>query len=390
MSLCVMLVDDEPEMLNGMSMALRPSGWKVVCAADAPAALALLQELPSIGVMVTDIGLPGRDGLSLLRDAMAQRADEAEALAVVMITGQSGLAPARAAMRGGAVEFLAKPFRASELLTAVGHAMNLALARRAEAGRAAREREALAAAEARAAGLLAQLGQMMVSAGSGAALWPGAPGHRVEVLAHALLTPLVPVLGYAELIRDFDLPPDEVRRHVTAIAAGALELHSAISRLLDYDTLMTSLPAERTAFDAAELLEGLGAVAAARGVRWEQRCAAGLQIRGDRQLLQQALRELIANAVAATPSGGTVSLTLGRQAERVRLEVADTGAGLPDIVLHGPPLPFRSVEPVLNRGSTRLGLGLAVAAQVAALHGGRLELARRPEGGSVASLVLPP
>jgi DNA-binding NtrC family response regulator len=142
----VMLVEDDPILRETMAMALDVTGWPVFPAADGRTALALLRAHPEVAVMVSDIGLPDIDGLNLLQQATALRQDETLALAVVMITGQSGLAPARAAMRGGAVEFLAKPFRLDEFINAARHAMSLAMSRRGEAARRARQRGGAAAA----------------------------------------------------------------------------------------------------------------------------------------------------------------------------------------------------------------------------------------------------
>lgn len=103
-------------------------------------------------------------------------------------------------------------------------------------------------------------------------------------------------------------------------------------------------------------------------------------------LLRRALRNLIDNAVAY---GGGASVAVEERPGEIELRVEDSGPGIPAERLEEVLEPFRRLDPSRNRDSGGAGLGLAIARAVAQAHGGRLELANRPEGGLRASLTLP-
>ncbi len=387
----LLLVDDEPDMLEALADTLGAAGIQVVTAGDAQAALAHLRANPNITAMVTDLRLPGMDGLTLLRQAMTERQDDTVALEAVVITGHAALAAATQAMRDGAVDFLTKPFGTAEIINAARMAMDRATQRRARACRQQRQALALASAEADTAALRERLTALL--AGNGMV----APGHstdRATVLAHALRTPLVPVLGYAELLQQPDLPAEEVHNFAQAIAEGARGLLTNINRLLDFDALQRPDAEVRPQALAAQsvltqaLTEQVDA-AAMRQLTLLQFLPQAFTLQADPTLLALALRELLDNAVQASPAGGAVTLGATQQAGHVLLTVTDQGPGLPEALLTATHLPFATTEPVNLRHSTRLSLGLAMADRIAHLHGGAL-LLRRPEaGGTEATLRLP-
>jgi signal transduction histidine kinase len=128
---------------------------------------------------------------------------------------------------------------------------------------------------------------------------------------------------------------------------------------------------------AADVLVGeLADLYAARaeelGVRLEARVVPGLQLRGHRQLLAQAVANLIENALKFTPAGGHIEVALDQDAGRALLAVADSGPGIPAAERERAMAPFVRLGDGAGRDGT--GLGLSLAAAVARLHGGTLRL----------------
>ena len=113
----VLLVDDEPDFLQGLGMVLEQGGFEVLAAAGADAAREILRRRPDLALAVLDVGLPDGSGYDLCRDARAS-VDRVD-LPVLMISGQGELQSAVQSLFAGARDLLPKPFGPHEFLTAV-------------------------------------------------------------------------------------------------------------------------------------------------------------------------------------------------------------------------------------------------------------------------------
>lgn len=114
----VILVDDEPHVRAACSQALALAGLATKCFASAEAALERI-DAGWAGVVVTDIKMPGMDGLGFLRRTLEIDRD----LPVILVTGHGDIPMAIGAIRAGAHEFLEKPFASETLVDAVRRAL---------------------------------------------------------------------------------------------------------------------------------------------------------------------------------------------------------------------------------------------------------------------------
>ncbi len=114
----ILIVDDEPEIAAELATLIARTGLAVVEAHDVTAAINIFAEDPKIGVVVTDIRMPRRSGIEFVRGlrAIGNRGRMAR---IIFCTGYADVAVTVEALRLGAVEFLAKPVEAAELLAAV-------------------------------------------------------------------------------------------------------------------------------------------------------------------------------------------------------------------------------------------------------------------------------
>jgi signal transduction histidine kinase len=106
-------------------------------------------------------------------------------------------------------------------------------------------------------------------------------------------------------------------------------------------------------------------------------------VSGDADRLQQVVLNLLDNALRAAPAGSAVRVSVGPSGEEVFLTVADDGPGVPAEV------EGRAFEPYVRGPGGGAGLGLAIARDIVAAHGGRTWLRNRPEGGAEAGVALP-
>ena len=124
-----------------------------------------------------------------------------------------------------------------------------------------------------------------------------------------------------------------------------------------------------------------------RGLRFAFDLPQHCPVRGDRFLLQQALSNLLQNAVDFSPDGGTIHVALHGEGKQVRCSVQDEGPGLPDYAEQRVFEKFFSLQrPRTSQKSTGLGLNFVV--QIAHLHGGDIRLSNRSDGGCNAVLTL--
>lgn len=104
---------------------------------------------------------------------------------------------------------------------------------------------------------------------------------------------------------------------------------------------------------------------------------------GDPQLLERAVRNLLHNAVQASPPGEPVTVEVVEDDGHLVLRVCDRGRGVPEEIRES------LFDPFVSGRADGVGLGLALARRIVLLHGGELDLAGRPGGGTVARMRLP-
>ena len=125
------------------------------------------------------------------------------------------------------------------------------------------------------------------------------------------------------------------------------------------------------------------------GISLKTVVAPGIRVLGDTQHLQLLIRNLLDNALRYTPSGGQVSLTLGAQDGQARIEVEDTGMGIPLQAQSRVFERFYRVDADRARLSGGTGLGLSIVKNIAESHGGTVSVSSELDEGSTFTVRLP-
>src|ERR1700742_5058698 len=120
----IFVVDDDPAVRDTLSLVLTAGGYKVVSFADGAALLAVARDKTPSAILL-DVHIPGKSGLDLLKELHG----EDYPAPIFMISGQGDIAMAVSAIKSGAIDFIEKPFRGSEIVTRVREAVE-AYARR--------------------------------------------------------------------------------------------------------------------------------------------------------------------------------------------------------------------------------------------------------------------
>jgi signal transduction histidine kinase len=214
-----------------------------------------------------------------------------------------------------------------------------------------------------------------------------------NAIAHDLRTPLAETRARLEgLLRQ----PARTDVSLDGIAAAIADIDqligvfNALLRLAELDTGLrragfAQVDVAALVEDAAELY---GPAAEAKGLGLDSHAEAGLILNGDRQLLAQAIGNLLDNAIKYSLAGGIVTLNAVRETDgRITIVVADTGPGIPEDERGRATQRFYRGDS--SRHAEGVGLGLSLVEAVARLHGGDLRLdGNNP--GLRAILALPP
>jgi signal transduction histidine kinase len=217
-------------------------------------------------------------------------------------------------------------------------------------------------------------------------------------VSHELSTPLAAIRGYVETLqmRDLALDVETERRYLGIIHEEAERLEHIIGDLLDLARLEAGGGAfKNEEVSVAQLFGRLharhGRTLEERGVTLETSGADVVpHLRGDANRLEQALQNLVANAIPQTPEGGRIRVWAERAEDAVRLIVEDTGPGIaPE---HLPHVFDRFYKADSSRAGTSVpsgsGLGLSIVQAIAVRHGGAVTAANAPGGGARFEVVL--
>ncbi|WP_173981408.1 stimulus-sensing domain-containing protein [Magnetospirillum sp. SS-4] len=214
-------------------------------------------------------------------------------------------------------------------------------------------------------------------------------------VAHEIKNPLTSLRSAVETVARIE-NPEQQRRLMAIILDDVGRLNRLISDISDASRIDAEMSRIETApVSMAAMLNALAevhsGVAETEAVVFAVELPDGdpLEVPGLESRLVQVLRNLIANAVSFSPSGGTIRLRAGRIPSGVRVEVEDDGPGIPANKLESIFERFYSERPSGEKFGTHSGLGLSISRQIVEAHGGSLRAENRPEGGAVFILDLP-
>ncbi len=221
-------------------------------------------------------------------------------------------------------------------------------------------------------------------------------------IAHDLRTPVNNIRGEAEVALARARTVDEYRDVLESSLEEAVRLSELIGDLLFLARAESpQKDLQRQKVDVGELLgtvrDYYDATAADGGVTLavanqdgpvnsEPIRADPITAELDRSLMLRAVSNLVANAIAHTPPGGTVTMAAAADREAIRIDISDTGAGIPAEALPRVFDRFFRVDPSRSQASGGTGLGLAIVESIMILHGGTAEIASELGRGTTVTL----
>jgi signal transduction histidine kinase len=368
-------VDDEPKVAQSVSAVLRQAGYDVDLASTARTALDALAAR-SYDVVLTELALAEANGTNLLNEVRRRW----PTTGCVVLTGYASLESAVAALRHGAYDYLVKPCVAEDLQQTVARAVSQ---RRLTLLAGQRERELrelndqleervrLRTAE------LTEANRRLKEANE-------TKDRFLATLSHELRTPLTPLRAGLDLLKEQAGPA--VRQTVDAMERSLAQETRLIDDLLDIARIRAGkLAIVKKGVDLAVCLKA--AVDMIRPKAQAKDQTIGLDLRSsfprllaDPVRLQQVVANLLDNAVKFSPAGGRVCVEAWLEGGAAHVRVTDSGPGIaPEFLPHAFE-PFRQADSSSRRQHGGLGLGLAIAHQLVALHRGELTAANASPG----------
>lgn len=212
-----------------------------------------------------------------------------------------------------------------------------------------------------------------------------AVGELAASVAHEIRNPLTGMRSLAQRMAEESLEPERLRRYASIVVEEASRLDRIVTSLLSLARRGTLGAWSGEPTRLAGLFDDLLLLTSARAAR------AGVTVRAERttivapaprEALAQALLNLLLNALAHTPRGGTVTLS-ANGGDRVTISVRDSGPGVP------PAERSRIFEPFYTASVDGTGLGLSVVRRIARELGWELEVDDAPGGGAEFRIRLP-
>lgn len=378
----ILIVDDNAAIHRALELLVRALGFSDVRSANTGAEALSLFAAKWPSLVLLDIGLPDLDGYAVARRIRALPGGNETML--VALSGYGQPDDRREAAASGFDEHLVKPCRLDDLTRVLNHP-RLKSPTRAAASQQPGSNPS---------GQGATASHSAPSCDSGAEAASAATiGRLLREFVHDARTAAFPLQIHQHLLeRSVEPPAQETAVLLQEYLAHCETLYAGLRRaglLLrdEFDPHFGSVAlldvAEGAVREAGARMEGRAIRIASSGALDNAR------LRADREMLVQALLELIDNAVQASPDGAEILIDTSCEDGRIAISVCDSGPGIPPDQIATLPQPFERLCGKLEPLRGHIGVGLAITDRIAQLHGGRLRLENRQPHGCRVTLELP-
>ncbi|MGO9013412.1 MAG: response regulator [Dissulfurispiraceae bacterium] len=356
----ILIADDEPLVLDSVSLLLAQYGYRIVACSSATEAIEKFKE-NNVDVVLTDIKMPVVSGIDLLDNIISLSPDTP----VILMTAFADIATTIDAIKKRAFDFIIKPYQVDQLLYSIEKAMKY---------------NRLLHLEKDYKNLLEEF------------------NRELETMVSERTMSLM-ALTVADRVRNPATTIGQMCRRMLEKETLSSSVHSCIDNIFEETEKLEKIVSEfQNIFKSRQshfTYEDLNVIVKA-GISVAQREAEGkgvvlvsslceqpLKINAQRNLLGIAISQLIRNAIEATAEGGSVEVTTKGDIDHVTLTVTDTGHGIPSEYLD------KIFSPFFSTRERRFGMGLALVRQIISEHLGEITVQSSAEKGTTFKVVFP-
>ncbi|MEW6600826.1 MAG: response regulator [Nitrospirota bacterium] len=356
----VLVVDDEPAVLDSSSLLLKEYGFNVISSADAVDAVRKFRE-NNIDVVVTDIVMPTVSGIELLR----QIHDITPTTPVILMTAYADMEKVLDAIQIGAFDFIIKPFTAELLVHSVEKAVHY---------------NKLILMERDYKHLLEEYNQEIETLVAERTM-----GLMSLTLADKIRNPAAVIGLTCKRMLEKDEVPENLVPRIRGILGEAEKLDNIVK---EFQSLLKNRKSMFRYSDINEVVESIMPIInnMVMNKRIEvafKRSDTPLKVNIQKNLFQVALSHLVKNSIDAIPQGGRITVSTYERDNSCVLEVADTGCGI------SPEDMGKIFNPLFSSKDKRFGMGLSLVKRIVAEHMGEIDVESKPGEGAIFRIKLP-
>jgi signal transduction histidine kinase len=371
----ILIVDDEKVVRHVCQLSLEKDGYNLEIAEHGLQAVELLHQDRDFDIILTDLKMPGLDGMSLLKTVK----NDHPHIEVIIMTGFATIEGAIEAMKLGAYDFILKPLKSDQIRMVVNKC--------SEKIRLSQENVALRKANTR----LREL-QVMKE-------------KFIAITSHELRTPVSHLKGYLSILTDHmleTLTEHERKECLRVIHNAVNDLEQIVTNMFDilrleYDNDFLKKENLNLNELVAEVVDEFQLAARERHQRISFHTSPkDHQVYADRVKVKGMIAELAQNAVKYTPDGGRIDFSLDEEGNFHIINVQDSGVGIAESELGKIFEKFYEVQNTDYHSTSKvsfmgggLGLGLSLARAIAEAHGGGIRASSELNKGSLFQILLP-
>lgn len=212
--------------------------------------------------------------------------------------------------------------------------------------------------------------------------------------SHELRTPLSIIRGEADVALSQDRDPAEYQAALAIIQDEAKRLSRLVDDMLELARADAGeRPLHVEEFYLNDLVDECGnavqVLATQKAISLQVQSASDISFHGDEDILRRMLLNLLDNAIKYTPTGGSVTVRLKQEKGIIKIDVSDTGIGIPAEAAAQIFERFYRISKARSRAAGGSGLGLSIAQWAAEAHKGSIQVASQPGQGSTFTVILP-
>lgn len=219
----------------------------------------------------------------------------------------------------------------------------------------------------------------------------------VANVSHELKTPITSIKGFVETLQEGAIgEPEQARKFLGIIAAQTSRLEAIIEDLLELSRIEQEAEQTEIILSENSLKKSLEAVveicqmkAEEKGISLVSRCPEGLTARINPALFEQAVANLVDNAIKYSPAESSIAVSAETLGSDIAVAVRDTGAGIAKEHQDRLFERFYRIDKARSKKLGGTGLGLAIVKHIVLAHHGRIEVTSRPGKGSTFTIILP-